>query len=152
MANFYLTVVHRPEMVPEYLQKGADEGKAEDIARAEVISESLDIFRTQQRVAHDNGIRTTIQMTYASLFNEEAIAIAKEHHAKYGDEIGSTFLGLQCREFRDKFGSKELAIWLFSMEDKRRIADEVFEKSATYLDSFPRRLVPTTWTRNSSIT
>jgi hypothetical protein len=128
MANFYLTVVHRPEMVPEYLQKGADEGKAEDIARAEVISESLDIFRTQQRVAHDNGIRTTIQMTYASLFNEEAIAITKEHHTKYGDEIGSTFLGLQCREFRDKFGSKELAIWLFSMEDKRRIVDEVFEK------------------------
>ena len=128
MTNFYLTVIHRPEMVPEYLQKGAEEGKAEDIGRSEVIAESLDIFRTQQRVAHDNGIRTTIQMTYASLFNEEAVAIAKADHDKYGDEIGSTFLGLQCAQFREKFHSKELAIWLFSMEDKRRIVDEVFGK------------------------
>ncbi len=115
-------------MVPEYLQKEAAEGKAEDIARSAVISESLDIFRTQQRIAHENGLRTTIQMTYASLFNEEAVAIAKEHHARYGDEIGSTFLGLQCTQFREKFTSKELAIWLFSMEDKRRIVDEVFGK------------------------
>jgi hypothetical protein len=94
--TFYLTVIHRPEMVPEYLQKEAEAGKAEDIGRGEVISESLDIFRTQQRVAHDNGIRTTIQMTYASLFNEEAVALAKEHHEQFGDEIGSTFLGIQC--------------------------------------------------------
>ena len=128
MTSFYLTVVHRPEMVPEYLQKGAEEGKAEDIGRSEVISESLDIFRTQQRIAHDNGIRTTIQMTYASLFNAEAVSIAKENHAQFGDEIGSTFLGLQCTQFRDKFHSKELAIWLFSMEDKRAIVDEVFGK------------------------
>ena len=28
MDSFYLTVVHRPELVPEYLQKGAEEGKA----------------------------------------------------------------------------------------------------------------------------
>jgi hypothetical protein len=126
--TFYVTVVHRPEMVPEYLQKEAEEGKAEDITRSDVIAESLDIFRTQQRIAHDNGIRTTIQMTYASLFNDEAIALAKEHHDTFGDEIGSTFLGLQCAQFREKFASRELAIWLFSIEDKRRIVDEVFSK------------------------
>ncbi len=125
MDEFYVTIIHRPEMVPEYIQKGAEAGKQQDLGRSEVIQESLGIFRTQQQIAHDNGLRTTIQMTYASLFNEEAVAIAKEHHAKYGDEIGLTFLGLQCREFRDRFGSKELAIWLFSMEDKRRIVDEV---------------------------
>ncbi len=124
--TFYLTVIHRPEMVPEYLQKEAEAGKAEDIGRGEVIKESLDIFRTQQRIAHENGIRTTIQMTYASLFNTEAVALAREHHEQFGDEIGSTFLGIQCAQFRDKFHSKELAIWLFSMEDKRRIVDEVF--------------------------
>ncbi len=128
MTSFYLTVIHRPEMVPEYLQKEAEEGKAEDIGRSAVIKESLDIFRTQQRIAHDNGIRTTIQMTYASLFNEEAVALAKADHEKFGDEIGSTFLGIQCAQFREKFASKELAIWLFSMEDKRAIVDEVFGK------------------------
>ena len=128
MTSFYVTVIHRPEMVPEYLQKEAEQGKAEDITRSDVISESLDIFRTQQRIAHENGIRTTIQMTYASLFNAEAVSLAKEHHARFGDEIGSTFLGIQCTQFREKFTSRELAIWLFSMEDKRRIVDEVFGK------------------------
>ncbi len=137
MTTFYLNVIHRPEMVPEYLQKDAEEGKAEDVTRSDVIRESLDIFRTQQRVAHDNDIRTTIQMTYASLFNEEAVAIAKADHEKYGDEIGSTFLGLQCAQFREKFASKELAIWLFSMEDKRRIVDEVFGKFAEVFGFLP---------------
>jgi hypothetical protein len=128
MNRLLLTVVHRPEMVPEYLQDRASEGQVEDIGRSDVISESLDIFRTQQEIAHANGIRTTIQMTYASLFNEEAVAIAQADHALFGDEIGLTFLGLQCREFRERFKSRELAIWLFSLEDKRRIVDEVFER------------------------
>jgi hypothetical protein len=121
-----LTVVHRPEMVPEYLQDRASEGRVEDLERSEVIGESLDIFRLQQDIAHANGIRTTIQMTYASLFNDEAVAIARDHRERYGDEIGLTFLGLQCPQFRERFASRELAIWLFSMEDKRRIVDEVF--------------------------
>ncbi len=128
MGKFYLNIVHRPEMVPEYIQKEAEQGKKEDLSRSSVLQESLDIFRTQQQIAHENGLRTTIQMTYASLFNEEAVAIAKEHHKDYGDEIGLTFLGIQCNEFREKFKSKELAIWLFSMEDKRKIVDEVFGK------------------------
>jgi len=137
MSEFYVTIIHRPEMVPEYLQKEAEQGKKEDLTRGAVIQESLDIFRTQQQVAHDNGLRTTIQMTYASLFNEEAVAIAQEHHARYGDEIGSTFLGLQCQEFRDRFRSKELAIWLFSMEDKVRIVDEVLGKYRQVFGFYP---------------
>ncbi|MCX7680526.1 MAG: hypothetical protein N2508_00930 [Anaerolineae bacterium] len=135
--TFYVTIIHRPEMVPEYLQKGAEQGKREDLTRQEVIQESLDIFRTQQQIAHENGLRTTIQMTYASLFNEEAVALAKEHHEKYGDEIGSTFLGIQCQQFREKFKSKELAIWLFSMEDKRRIVDEVMGKFYEVFGFYP---------------
>jgi len=137
MSAFYVTIIHRPEMVPEYIQKGAEEGKQEDLTRSTVIQESLDIFRTQQRVAHENGLRTTIQMTYASLFNQEAVAIAKEHHEKYGDEIGSTFLGLQCQPFRDKFKSKELAIWLFAMEDKKKIVDEVIGKFYKVFGFYP---------------
>ncbi len=137
MNDFYVTIIHRPEMVPEYLQKEAEEGKEENLVRSEVIQESLDIFRTQQKVAHDNGLKTTIQMTYASLFNNEAVAIASEHHRKYDDEIGSTFLGIQCQEFRDKFKSKELAIWLFSMEDKKKIVDEVFGKFYDVFGFYP---------------
>ena len=135
--SFYINIIHRPEMVPEYLQKGAEEGKQENLARGTVIQESLDIFRIQQQTAHDNGLRTTIQMTYSSLFNNEAVALAREHHQRFGDEIGSTFLGLQCHEFRNKFKSKELAIWLFSMDDKRKIVDEVFNKFHEVFSFYP---------------
>jgi hypothetical protein len=137
MDRFYVTIIHRLEMVPEYIQKGAEEGRQEDLTRSSVIQESLDIFRTQQQIAHENGLRTTIQMTYGSLLNEEAVAIAKEHHTRYGDEIGSTFLGLQCQEFRDRFKSKELAIWLFSIEDKKRIVDEVLGKFYKVFGFYP---------------
>jgi len=115
-------------MIPEYIQKEVEQGKKEDLTRSGVRQESLDIFRTQQQIAHDNGLRTTIQMTYASLFHKEAVALALEHHERYGDEIGSTFLGLQCKEFREQFHSKELAIWLFSLEEKKKIVDAVMGK------------------------
>ncbi|MBI9050632.1 MAG: hypothetical protein JEZ00_14520 [Anaerolineaceae bacterium] len=137
MENFYLNIIHRPEMIPEYIQKEAEQGKKEDLTRSAVLEESLEIFREQQRIAHENGLRTTIQMTYASLFNEEAVAIAKQHQQEFGDEIGCTFLGIQCKEFREKFHSRELAIWLFSMEDKRLIVDEVFEKFHTAFGFYP---------------
>jgi hypothetical protein len=137
MSHFYINIVHRPEMVPEYIQKEAQRGKKEDLSHHGVLEESLDIFSIQQKIAHDNGLRTTIQMTYASLFNQEAVAIAKEHHQKYGDEIGLTFLGLQCQQFREKFHSKELAIWLFSLEDKKKIVGEFFGKFFQVFGFYP---------------
>jgi hypothetical protein len=66
MSNFYVTIIHRREMVPEYIQKEAEQGKIEDLTRKTVLQKSLDILRTQQQIAHDNGLRTTIQMTYTS--------------------------------------------------------------------------------------
>ncbi|MEK7475917.1 MAG: hypothetical protein AAB152_09850 [Candidatus Coatesbacteria bacterium] len=121
MGKFVLNVIHRPELLPEYIDRSAQAGQHE-----EVVGESLDIFRLQQEMAHRHGLKTTIQMTYASLFNRECIGIAKEHHEKFGDEISLTFLGIQCKEFREKYQTKELAIWLFSLEDKKRITDDLF--------------------------
>lgn len=126
--KFIVNIIHRPEMVPEYAEKVTGHGKAEDIGRKALLTESLDIFKTQQRLAHENGLKTTIQMTYASLFNDEAVALAKEHHEKYGDEISLTLLGLPCTEFREKYKTKDFCIWMFSMEDKMSIVDDVFGK------------------------
>ncbi|MCD7716758.1 MAG: hypothetical protein LUI39_09955 [Lachnospiraceae bacterium] len=128
MDKFIVNIIHRPEMVPEYAEKVTGHGKAEDIGRKELLTENLDIFKTQQECAHKNGLKTTIEMTYASLFNEEAIALAKEHHEKYGDEIALTLLGLPCEEFREKYKTKDFCIWMFSMEDKKAIVQDVFEK------------------------
>jgi hypothetical protein len=132
-----LNIVHRPEMVPEYAEKITGQGKAEDIGRKALLTESLDIFRTQQEIAHKNGLKTTIQMTYASLFNDEAVAIAKEHHKEYGDEIALTLLGLPCKEFREKYKTKDFCIWMFSMEDKKSIVNDVFGKFRERFGFYP---------------
>lgn len=126
--RFIVNVIHRPEMVPEYAEKVTGHGKEEDLGRKALLTESLDIFKTQQMLAHKYGLKTTIQMTYASLFNDEAVALAKEHHEKYGDEIALTLLGLPCNEFREKYKTKDFCIWMFSMEDKISIVNDVFEK------------------------
>lgn len=125
---FVLNLVHRPELAPEYAEKITGQGREEDIGRASLRDESLDIFALQQRIAHENGLKTTIQMTYASLFSDEAVAMARAHHAEFGDEIALTLLGLPCPEFRAKYRTKDFCIWMFSLEDKRSIVTDVFEK------------------------
>ncbi len=128
MSEFILNVIHRPEMVPEYSATVTGHGKEEDIGDKKLLTESLDIFKTQQRLAHENGLKVTIHMTYAALFNAEAVAIAKNDHEVYGDEIALSLLGLPCEEFREKYKTKDFCIWMFSMEDKKRIVDDVFVK------------------------
>ena len=137
MDKFVVNIIHRPEMVPEYAEKVTGHGKEEDIGRKSLLTESLDIFRFQQETAHKNGLKTTIQMTYASLFNEEAIQIAKEDHEKYGDEIALSLLGLPCTEFREKYKTKDFCIWMFSMEDKKSIVDDVFGKFYDIFGFYP---------------
>lgn len=127
-SKFILNLIHRPEMVPEYAEKVTGQGKEENLGRKTLLTESLDIFKTQQAIAHKNGLKTTIQMTYASLFNDEAVALAKHDHEMYGDEIGSTLLGLSCEEFRKKYRTKDFCIWMFDLETKKQIVDDVFGK------------------------
>ncbi len=119
MNKFAVNIIHRPELSPEYAEKayGAVGG---------VRDESLDIFLFQQESAHKNGLKTTIQMTYASLFSDVLINIAKEHSEKYGDEIGLSLLGLPCKQFREKYHTEDFCIWMFDEEDKRVIIDDVF--------------------------
>ena len=45
---------------------------------------------------------------------------------KYGDEIALSLLGLPCEEFREKYKTKDFCIWMFSMEDKKAIVNDVF--------------------------
>ena len=137
MGKFILNIIHRPEMVPEYAEKVTGQGKKQDISRKSLLTESLDIFKLQQQIAHEHGFRTTIQMTYASLFNDEAIQLAKQHHQQFGDEIALTLLGLPCKQFQEKYKTKDFCIWMFSAEDKRSIIDDVFGRFHESFGFFP---------------
>ncbi|MGM9668634.1 MAG: hypothetical protein ACI3VZ_02640 [Faecousia sp.] len=138
MSEFILNIIHRPEMVPEYAEKVTGHGKGEDLGRKALLTESLDIFKTQQAIAHKNGLKTTIQMTYASLFNDEAVALAKSDHETYGDEISLTLLGLPCKEFREKYKTKDFCIWMFDMEMKKSVVDDVFGKFYQCFGFYPQ--------------
>ena len=127
-----LNIIHRPELSPEYAERALG-------GKRDVQDESLEIFKFQQNAAHDNGLKTTIQITYASLFSDEIIALAKEHHEKYGDEIGLSLLGLPCKQFREKYKTEDFCIWMFDEATKKEIVDDCFslffEKFGFYPES-----------------
>ena len=119
--KFIVNIIHRPELSPEYAEKALGKGK-------DVRDESLDIFRFQQDTAHKYGLKTTIQITYASLFSDVIIEMAKEANEKYGDEIGLSLLGLPCPEFKEKYKTEDFCIWMFDDKRKEEIVDDVFGK------------------------
>ncbi|HAU99679.1 MAG TPA: hypothetical protein DCW47_00605 [Lachnospiraceae bacterium] len=126
MSDFIVNIIHRPELAPEYAEKVTGQGKKDDIGRSSLLNESEEIFRFQQDTAHKNGLKTTIHMTYASLFSERIIEMAKKDHEEYGDEIACSLLGLPCKQFREKYRTRDFCIWMFSSEMKRQIVDDVF--------------------------
>lgn len=132
MSKLALNIIHRPELSPEYAEKAMG-------GKGDVRDESLQIFKLQQRSAHDEGLKTTIQITYASLFSDEIVALAKQHHDEYGDEIGLSLLGLPCKQFREKYHTEDFCIWMFDEQRKREIVDDVFglfhEKFGFYPES-----------------
>lgn len=121
MNKFAVNIIHRPELSPEYAEKALGAAGA-----AGVQDESLDIFLFQQQAAHENGLKTTIQITYASLFSDEIVRIAKQHHEQYGDEIALSLLGLPCKQFREKYHTEDFCIWMFDDETKKEIVDDCF--------------------------
>ncbi|MCH5157151.1 MAG: hypothetical protein J1G02_04670 [Clostridiales bacterium] len=132
MNKLALNIIHRPELSPEYAERALG-------GRKDVRDESLDIFLFQQQSAHEQGLKTTIQITYASLFSDKIVEIAKEHHDKYGDEIGLSLLGLPCKQFREKYNTEDFCIWMFDEQTKMDIVDDCFslfyEKFGFYPES-----------------
>lgn len=117
--RFVVNIIHRPELSPEYAERALG-------GRKDVKDESLDIFLFQQKSAHDCGLKTTIQITYASLFSDEIVEIAKEHHKLYGDEIALSLLGLPCKQFKEKYKTEDFCIWMFDEKTKMEIVDDCF--------------------------
>lgn len=129
--SFVVNIIHRPELSPEYAEKALGKGRG-------VQDESLEIFLFQQNTAHKYGLKTTIQITYASLFSDEIVSIAKKHHDEYGDEIALSLLGLPCKQFKDTYHTEDFCIWMFDEETKRNIVDDVFGKFYEKFGFYPQ--------------
>ena len=145
MDQFILNLIHRPEMVPEYSATVTGQGKEEDIGDKALLTESLDIFKTQQRLAHENGLKVTIQMTYASLFNDEAVEIAK-HDTTYTE----TRSHYPCSDFRVRSSVRNtrprISVSGCSPWRTRKPSSTMcLRSSMTDSDSIRSQPVPTTW-------
>ncbi len=98
----------------------------------------VEAFKFQQDVAHRNGFRTTILLPVPALFDKATIEQVKAYSQDFGDELGVYFYNLNCREFKEKFNTLEFQYWLFSPEDKKKIADwayELFAENFGYIPS-----------------
>ena len=145
MDKFVLNVIHRPEMVPEYSATVTGQGKEEDIRDQALLTESLDIFKTQQRLAHENGLKVTIQMTYASLFNDEAVELASM-------TMRSTVMRLHslCSDFPVRSSARStrqrISVSGCSRWRTRKQSSMMFSRnSMTNSDFIQNRQVLTTW-------
>ena len=96
-------------------------------------SDRRELFELEQAFAHDNGIRTTILMTAESLSDPSQVALAREHAAAYGDEIGLSFHGLGHASIVDLVGYAQEALWLYSLAHKRIVLEFLI---GTFRDRF----------------
>ena len=78
MDKFIVNIIHRPEMVPEYSATVTGQGKEEDIGDKALLTESLDIFKTQQRLAHESHFPVLHQVRdpdISRLFPRELLSV-----------------------------------------------------------------------------
>ena len=128
MGKLVLTVIHRPEMVPEYLEKEAAQGKTEDIGRAErhqrfsrYLSDAA-ADRARERPEDDDPDDLREPLQRGSRCHRPG-ASAGVRRRDRPDAPGPAL-----QEFREKYKTKDFCIWHFSMEDKREIVNDVFGK------------------------
>lgn len=110
------------------------------IHRADPGPVRLEALQFQQSEAHQNGLRTTILMTYGALFDPDAIAFARAQRDAYGDEIGIHLHELMCADYRARFQTEEKAFYLLSTDTKRGVLDFLITRFAELFGTPPRAI------------
>ncbi|HQL08868.1 MAG TPA: hypothetical protein PLE35_04655, partial [Lentisphaeria bacterium] len=72
-----------------------------------------DIFRRQQDLAHDLGMKTTVFVKYSDLFDDRILADVTAYRERWGDEIGLSLHDLNGPDTCELSGGMQ-SIWLFS--------------------------------------
>ncbi len=110
----------------------------------EYPSFDLDLLAVQQQIAHAAGLRTTLLMSYSALFSDDAVRLAQQAQAQYGDEIGIALNTVGGPQFEARFGISPLGTmrpyWLYSQAQKQEIAELIFEQFYLRFGFFPSAL------------
>jgi len=80
-----------------------------------------EIFKLEQDMAHNLGLRTSIMATAPSLEDEDTVDLMKMYAKKYNDELGLSFHTLDSPDIEELVGYKEAAIWMYDEADKRKV-------------------------------
>ena len=85
------------------------------------------LFRLQQDMAHQLGLKVTLLLDPQALREESVLKAVREDVEKYGDELGIWFAEFKGPDFEKALAGKEFCIWLFSQPEKKRIFEIVFK-------------------------
>jgi hypothetical protein len=107
------------------------------IHRVDSEEKDIEALKFQLEEAHRLGLKATNLLTYPALHNSEVIEYIKEQHRIYGDELGIHFHAMVCKDFIERFNSKEPAIYFYTMEEKKAIITYIFEKFNEVFGFYP---------------
>ena len=95
-----------------------------------------DIYRKQQALAHDLGLKTTVFLFYRDLFDKRAIADAITDRDTCGDEIALSLHGLSGPGLSE-ITSGQICIWLLDRERKEQALALILAKFREVFGSAP---------------
>lgn len=112
-----------------------------------------DMFRLQQSIAHELGLKTTIMVPYDFMLDARTVADVRADAERYGDEVGIWLGETTTEHLAQKVGCKEAFLWLLNKEAKQRVLREVLGKfrevfgyapasfAAYHMDAYSLRLL-----------
>ena len=86
----------------------------------------MEMFRLQQNMAHELGLKTNILVPFDFLFDTDVVREIAAYHENYGDEIGLWLGEIAGEHMNDVFPCKEPFLWLHTKENKRKILTAAF--------------------------
>lgn len=86
------------------------------------------LFMLQQDIAHELRLKVTLMIDLASMYDEAILAEFKRYAQEYGDEIGIWLVGFGGPDFEREVGGREVFLWLYPQEEKRRILQIAFNR------------------------
>ncbi|MEG1274522.1 MAG: hypothetical protein RSD27_02405 [Ruthenibacterium sp.] len=97
----------------------------------------MEMFRLQQSMAHDLGLKTNILVPFDFLFDADAVHEIAAYHENYGDEIGLWLGEIAGGRMKDVFPCSEPFLWLHTKENKRKILTAAFAQFEQAFDCAP---------------
>ena len=96
-----------------------------------------DLFRWQQRLAHDLKLKVTVMVDLANLARPEIIETIKADAAQYGDEIGFWFSRPGAVIAGEDNGGLEPFLWLYARSEKEQILRGCLDRFKAVFGAYP---------------